>query len=486
MNNLVTAIQTRILMGMQTGNVILDYIVGIIILGLLANISFDFKEWIITIKDYLIKKKRKSEYLIQGKVTTSTDVCLHYTNFPLEYKSVMFKLNNMGIDIKNAKQFNNRGRYDYDVFNSKVDNFSYSINTREEIKVCNDIYIMQDNIIDKSTDLKSSTETYSLYIYSYSLPFIKLKEIIDEWKTEYYLYQKEHNDGNYYYFTYIGKDKKAKDDNDEIKMVFESHIFKTNKTFANTIFEQKDEVVNRLNYFLNNPHRYKTLGIPYTLGFMFYGFPGCGKTSTIKAIANYTKRHIIEISLSKIKTCSELRKIFFNDSINGCYVPPNKKIIVLEDIDCMTNIIKKRVDNEIIMDTSKENVLESTLTGIIKGSMPRINDDDVLTLSYILNLIDGVLEQPGRILIITTNKPDAVDDALIRPGRIDMKVEFKKCTNNIIKDILKLYFNSDKVNNLKFDIPDYTYTQAEIFEMCFNINDIDAVYNNINNIKVIT
>ena len=60
--------------------------------------------------------------------------------------------------------------------------------------------------------------------------------------------------------------------------------------------------------------------------------------------------------------------------------------------------------------------------------------------SIILNLIDGILEQPGRIMIVTTNKPEQLDAAFIRLGRIDMKIEFKKCTDKIIKEILYLYF----------------------------------------------
>ena len=67
------------------------------------------------------------------------------------------------------------------------------------------------------------------------------------------------------------------------------------------------------------------MGIPYTLGLMFSGEPGCGKTSTIKAIANYTKRHIIEIPLSRVTTCRELKEIFFNEIINDHYVPSRKK-----------------------------------------------------------------------------------------------------------------------------------------------------------------
>ena len=49
--------------------------------------------------------------------------------------------------------------------------------------------------------------------------------------------------------------------------------------------------------------------------------------------------------------------------------------------------------------------------------------DDKITLSFILNIIDGIRETPGRILIITSNNYNCLDPALIRPGRIDINLE---------------------------------------------------------------
>ena len=72
---------------------------------------------------------------------------------------------------------------------------------------------------------------------------------------------------------------------------------------------------------------------------------------------------------------------------------------------------------------------------------------------------------------MTTNRPDYLDDALKRPGRIDLQIEFKRCSASIIKDIIQLYFKQIP----DYDFPDYKYTQAEIFEKCFNINDYDKV-----------
>lgn len=474
-DSVLSLLQTNFLLNIKTGNTIIDTIITIFIL-LYAKKLF---ELIIVLLKYLRKlilKKNNilSEYLIQGTISISTEYCNIMTSFPQEYQAIMYKIHDLKVNIKYAKQLNNSLRLcDTEKTNMP---FSYSVNTNEEIRISNDIYIRQTIDTEKSNDLKASIQFYNLYVYSYNINFIELKKIISNWTKEYEKYIKENTDGNIYYFSYLGKNKICgkKDDSAVTNLEFESHKFYSNKSFDNIFFESKKDLKNRLDYFLNNEIEYKNLGIPYTLGLLFYGSPGCGKTSTIKAISNYTKRHILEIPLSKIKTCRELKKIFFDEIINNQYIPSNKKIIVLEDIDCMNDIVKKR--SNVIEKVNKRNIKNKDI--FYQRMLKNIDDkddymDDNLTLSYILNLIDGVLEQPGRILIITSNFPDNIDDALIRPGRIDMEIDFKKCTNKVIKDILGFYFKEKIDDNINF--PDYKYTPADIFQKCFNINNLDEI-----------
>merc|ERR1712012_1509664 len=74
--------------------------------------------------------------------------------------------------------------------------------------------------------------------------------------------------------------------------------FESGKAFSNVFYPEKEDVVKRLDFFSKNKEWYKQRGIPYTMGFLFYGDPGCGKTSTIKAIANHTQRHIVSVPLN--------------------------------------------------------------------------------------------------------------------------------------------------------------------------------------------
>ena len=77
--------------------------------------------------------------------------------------------------------------------------------------------------------------------------------------------------------------------------------FESTRSFNNLFFENKDRVCAKIDHFLKNKEWYFNKGIPYTLGIGLHGPPGTGKTSFIKAIANYTKRHIVSISLKMIK-----------------------------------------------------------------------------------------------------------------------------------------------------------------------------------------
>jgi len=473
---------------MKTGNSIVDAILTVILVHLTQKIIELMETFYQYLKDKLKDKNNvKSEYLIQGTITISTEYCSHFINFPDEYRAIMYQVSNKDIDIKYGRQFNQFDRHGNQIDGSN-NLFSFSLNTDNEIQLSDDVYIRQVNRMDKSNDLKSSIEFYDLYIYSYTLKFTELKKIINNWIEKYKKFIKEYNDGYVYYFSYQGSNG-SKDSNksNNIEIRFESHKFYSNKAFGNVFFEDKEPLIKRLNFFIKNEPNYQELGIPYTLGLLFHGEPGCGKTSTIKAIANYTGRHVIEIPLSKIKTCSELKKIFFVDLINGHYVPSDKKIIVLEDIDCMSDIVHRRNDDSEenkkkfvshimsdITNNSNSNMHNDIYDKLLNCTDEKENTDDKLTLSYILNLIDGILEQRGRIIIVTSNHPEKLDEALLRPGRIDMKVNFKKCNIEICKQIIEFYYKkqltTEELDQLE-TIDNYKWTPAEVFQICFNNPD---------------
>jgi hypothetical protein len=225
-------------------------------------------------------------------------------------------------------------------------------------------------------------------------------------------------------------------------IVFTKHKFVTSRTFENVFFEQKQAVQNHTKFFLERKDWYDKKGIPHTLGFMFHGSPGCGKTSTMKAIANVGKRHIINIHLSEIKSKEQLTHLFFNDELNVMdggkseryTIPVGERMYVIEDIDAMGDTVLRR---ELKKPQEKKPIKMDDLGNIIQ------EEENPIDLSFLLNLLDGTLESTGRIIAISTNFPERIDSALIRPGRIDMIIEFRKCSVAILREMICSFYDED-------------------------------------------
>lgn len=247
---------------------------------------------------------------------------------------------------------------------------------------------------------------------------------------------------------------------------------KTTKVFDNVFVDNKLELTDRIDHFMNNEQYYNNYGIPYKLAILMYGVPGCGKTSTIKAIAKYTNRHIFNIDMATIHTKDAMKDIFSDGFVkyNGLPISNSKLIYVFEDIDISLDCIKKKTDinkenynnnyknNEFGIDIPFEKI------GMVK--MAKMIEEDTgnkLDIGSILNIFDGIVELSNIMIIITTNEIENLNDALIRPGRMDLKLEFKKASCDIIKQMIKHYFDIDMNIDNKFA---YQFTSAEIMEMC--------------------
>lgn len=247
----------------------------------------------------------------------------------------------------------------------------------------------------------------------------------------------------------------------------------SNVTFENRFFNDKDKILSKIDFFINNPKWYKERGIPYTLGFLLWGEPGCGKTGFIKALMNLTKRHGISIKLNKNFNMNKLREIIYDDEINDdIIIPQDNRILIFEDIDCMDNVVSDRDSPD------SDDESDDSMKKLKKGKSSEIDDYKEFlanqlennynnNLSYFLNILDGLQECNGRIIIMTTNKPETLDKALIRPGRIDHNIHFTKASCNDIKNILNFYWNNKNKEKIKIDMKiDYKLSHAEIVNIC--------------------
>ena len=75
---------------------------------------------------------------------------------------------------------------------------------------------------------------------------------------------------------------------------------------------------------------------------------------------------------------------------------------------------------------------------------------------------------PGRMMVITTNHPEKLDKALIRPGRINLNLEFGKCSIRDVADIYKNFYNKEVDSEVKKEVMDGVWTPAEVMQIFLN------------------
>lgn len=148
-----------------------------------------------------------------------------------------------------------------------------------------------------------------------------------------------------------------------------------------------EELVATVEKFRDNEQWCNDRGIPWRLGIELYGPPGSGKSSAVMGVASHFGMDIAILNLASASMDDdELYSLLANVDSNT--------IVLIEDIDCVYNQREASEDK-----------------------------DNRITFSGLLNAIDGVSAGEGRILFVTTNHPEKLDPALVRPGRIDLKLE---------------------------------------------------------------
>lgn len=270
----------------------------------------------------------------------------------------------------------------------------------------------------------------------------------------------------------------------------------TSKTFNNIFLPEKNKLLNDLNFFINNKNWYKSKGIQYSFGILLKGEPGTGKTSVIKAIAQHTNRHVIDVPLNKVKTVKELLNIFKENSNGMIYsgnendykkIPRSNCVIVLEDIDCVCDLVLSREfkndkndyyernRNDEIKDLDiKDSIIRK---GYIKvdtdeedfSTVKKLSSD--ITLSSLLNVLDGILESNGIIYIITTNYPDKIDKALLRPGRINFTIDFRKSDYTTMKEMLEYFYDIKMPETNEYKLKVNTHTTSYISGLCISYKE---------------
>lgn len=309
--------------------------------------------------------------------------------------------------------------------------------------------------------------------------------------------------------------------------------FTSYRTIDHMWFNEKAIFIEKYNMFLNSKEDYIKRGEPWTFSCLLHGTPGCGKTSLLKSIVNMDKKngkisHLFVIPFDKIEDSETFSSIILGGTPENISIPYNQRIYVFEDFDACrySNIFLKRdgitmetkdeLDNESDNDESNDEsenesnqqdktILEQPkLTPIqfhqIRQIFPSFNlkretfiphknekekknksflkKEVTINLSDILNTLDGLIERTGQRIFWTTNKNiDIFDPAFLRPGRMDMIIEFTSCNTKGATYLLEKYYNKNMDPSFKLK---HSITPAKLKELCRSSTTIEQCIEKIN------
>lgn len=186
---------------------------------------------------------------------------------------------------------------------------------------------------------------------------------------------------------------------------------KRKRPLSSVVLERgvKERIVEDVQAFLEARTWYLDRGIPYRRGYLLYGPPGTGKSSFIQALAGHLDFNIAILNVGQ--------RGMTDDRLNHLLTKlPRRTITLLEDVD--------------VAFSNRKTADADGYSGA------------TVTFSGLLNALDGVASAEERIIFLTTNHVERLDEALIRPGRVDMTVRLGEATEYQI-DLLWDRFYAD-------------------------------------------
>lgn len=183
---------------------------------------------------------------------------------------------------------------------------------------------------------------------------------------------------------------------------------------------------------------YAQMGIPWRRGYLLYGPPGTGKTSAAYALAGELRLKLCALSLTNPKLTDNVMADLLQRA-------PPRSLILIEDIDAFFNSREKQD--------------------------ARIQ----ISFSGLLNALDGVGAQEGRIVVLTTNHRERLDAALIRPGRIDLEIELSNATASQLRGLLQRFYPdaAERAARLAADYPAKSLSPAQIQQILIAADSLD-------------
>jgi len=201
---------------------------------------------------------------------------------------------------------------------------------------------------------------------------------------------------------------------------------------------QKEAIVADLKRFFASFERYEDLGIPWRRGYLLYGPPGTGKTSLVTALASELSLNVCVLSLASPNVTDE--KIG-----NLLATVPQRSIILIEDVDAFFQ--------------------------------QRAKADAQVKVSYsgFINALDGVAAHEGSVVFLTTNHPERIDEAAIRSGRVDFRMELARCdADQLERMFLKFFDDRDAAARFAAEVESGRWAPAAVQERLLKAPDPEA------------
>lgn len=207
------------------------------------------------------------------------------------------------------------------------------------------------------------------------------------------------------------------------------------RTFNDTFIpaDQERLIKDSLDHFVASRDWYKKNRIPYHFGFLLYGAAGTGKTSVSQAIADYLGAELYVLSGDSL---GELKQSL-NTYISKNAIDKNVyRVICIEDIDCGFSKSSTDIATEMFMNRITDSVEDR-----LRGGHSSSGNNRTTGLADILNCFDGIHAPENAIYVLTTNHIDKLDPALIRPGRIDIKIEIPTVTAETLTRFIETHYD---------------------------------------------
>ncbi len=220
------------------------------------------------------------------------------------------------------------------------------------------------------------------------------------------------------------------------KNFWSKNYTKRKRSFDTIFLDKKNLIIDDLTKFFNEEPIYHEKGFTYKRNYLLYGPPGTGKTSLIQCIASKFDLDIYNVNFS-----SNIDDSIFINLISKL---PDNALLLLEDIDRLFN-----------------------------------KDNSNISFSTVLNCLDGFSCKHRLLTFITTNHKDKLDNAFLRPGRIDFITELTYGKKNQLKEMYDSYFNDNNFNKIYESLKSKKITTAAFHKFLFEKRDSPNLINEI-------